>query len=107
MAESAARVVVMYAGKVVEDADVFGIFENPLHPYTVGLLESIPRLDLSATKKQRLKEISGVVPMLSHLPQGCHFSPRCPRVMEICTRETPELKVNGDAAHKVRCWLYE
>jgi oligopeptide/dipeptide ABC transporter ATP-binding protein len=107
VAESAARVVVMYAGKVVEDADVFGIFENPLHPYTVGLLESIPRLDLSATKKQRLKEISGVVPMLSQLPRGCHFSPRCPRVMEICTRETPELKATGGAAHKVRCWLYE
>jgi len=107
VAESAARVVVMYAGKVVEDADVFGIFENPLHPYTVGLLESIPRIDLSAAKKQRLKEISGVVPMLSQLPRGCHFSPRCPRVMEICTREAPELKRQDGGSHKVRCWLYE
>jgi oligopeptide/dipeptide ABC transporter ATP-binding protein len=107
VAESAARVVVMYAGKVVEDADVLAIFGNPLHPYTVGLLESIPRIDQSAQKKQRLKEIKGVVPMLSQLPEGCLFSPRCPRKMDICSREIPELKPQGNAAHKVRCWLFE
>jgi oligopeptide/dipeptide ABC transporter ATP-binding protein len=107
VAESAARVVVMYAGKVVEDADVFAVFENPLHPYTVGLLESIPRIDLRARKQQRLKEIKGVVPMLSRLPAGCLFSPRCPRVMEVCTRRSPVLKPQGDPSHKVRCWLYD
>ncbi len=107
VAESAAHVVVMYAGKVVEDADVFGIFENPMHPYTVGLLESIPRLDQSADKQQRLKEIKGIVPMLTQLPEGCLFSPRCPRVMDICTREKPTLKPQGNGSHKVRCWLYE
>jgi oligopeptide/dipeptide ABC transporter ATP-binding protein len=107
VAESAARVVVMYAGKVVEDADVFGIFENPRHPYTVGLLESIPRIDQSANKQKRLKEIKGVVPMLNQLPQGCLFSPRCPRVMDICTHENPVLKSLTGGSHKVRCWLYE
>jgi oligopeptide/dipeptide ABC transporter ATP-binding protein len=107
VAESAAHVVVMYAGKVVEDADVFGIFENPMHPYTVGLLESIPRLDQSADKRQRLKEIKGIVPMLTQLPAGCLFSPRCPRVMDICTRKKPALKSRGTSSHKVRCWLYD
>ena len=106
VAESAARVVVMYAGKVVEESDVYQIFENPLHPYTVGLLESIPRIDLSAEKKKRLKEIKGVVPILSNLPKGCHFQPRCPKAMDICTREEPVLKPEGDY-HFVRCWLYE
>ncbi len=106
VAESAARVVVMYAGKVVEAADVYGIFENPLHPYTVGLLESIPRIDLSAVGKQRLKEIRGVVPIPSRLPPGCLFHPRCSRVMEICSREEPQITPAGDG-RQVRCWLYE
>jgi oligopeptide/dipeptide ABC transporter ATP-binding protein len=105
VAESAPRVVVMYAGKVVEDADVYNIFENPLHPYTSGLLQSIPRIDLSAEKKQRLQEIEGVVPIPSRLPSGCLFHPRCPRIMDVCSNEIPELKSQGDG-HKVRCWLY-
>jgi oligopeptide/dipeptide ABC transporter ATP-binding protein len=105
VAESAARVVVMYAGKIVEDADVYQIFEEPMHPYTEGLLQSIPRIDLSAKKKQRLQEISGVVPIPSRLPKGCHFHPRCPRAMDICSQEAPELKVEQNS-HKVRCWLY-
>jgi len=106
VAESAARVVVMYAGKVVEEADVYQIFEAPLHPYTEGLLRSIPRIDLSAKKKQRLQEIAGVVPIPSRLPKGCHFHPRCPRVMDICSQQVPELKLEQNS-HKVRCWLYE
>ena len=106
VAESAARVVVMYAGKIVEEADVYQTFENPLHPYTDGLLQSIPRIDLSAKKKQRLKEIKGVVPIPSQLPKGCHFHPRCPRVMDICSHEAPELTLQQDS-HKVRCWLYD
>jgi peptide/nickel transport system ATP-binding protein len=105
VAESTARVVVMYAGKVVEEADVYNIFEKPLHPYTVGLLQSIPRIDLSAEKKQRLHEIDGVVPITSRLPAGCLFHPRCPRVMDVCSNEIPELKLENEG-HKVRCWLY-
>jgi oligopeptide/dipeptide ABC transporter ATP-binding protein len=105
VAESAARVVVMYAGKVVEEADVYNIFEHPLHPYTEGLLESIPRIDRSAQKKTRLKEIQGVVPIPSQLPPGCHFNPRCPKVMDVCRREIPVLK-EEKADHRVRCWLY-
>jgi len=105
VAESAARVVVMYAGKVVEEADVYNIFEHPLHPYTEGLLESIPRIDHSTQKKARLTEIQGVVPIPSQLPTGCHFHPRCPKVMDVCRHENPELK-EEKADHRVRCWLY-
>ncbi|HSM89495.1 MAG TPA: ABC transporter ATP-binding protein, partial [Desulfobacterales bacterium] len=105
IAESAARVVVMYAGKVVEEADVIRIFEAPLHPYTAGLLQSIPRIDQRQTKKERLMEIKGVVPIPSRLPSGCAFHPRCPRVMEICSRAAPELKTAVDG-HQVRCWLH-
>ncbi len=107
VAESVARVVVMYAGKIVEEADVYHIFENPLHPYTVGLLRSIPRLDLTATKKERLQEIPGAVPIPSQLPTGCLFHPRCPRVMDICRQELPALKPSQEADHAVRCWLYD
>ena len=107
VAESVARVVVMYAGKIVEEADVYQLFENPLHPYTVGLLRSIPRLDQRAAKKERLQEIPGVVPMPSQLPTGCLFHPRCPNVMEVCRRERPTLKAQDGEGHQVRCWLYE
>jgi len=106
IAETAARVVVMYAGKIVEEADVYSIFENPLHPYTVGLLQSIPRLDLGVSKKERLQEIKGMVPIPSQLPTGCLFHPRCPRVMDICHHELPELKLHQEG-HKIRCWLYD
>jgi oligopeptide/dipeptide ABC transporter ATP-binding protein len=107
VAETVARVSVMYAGKIVEEADVYNIFENPLHPYTVGLLKSIPRIDLSAVKKQRLQEIAGVVPRPSQLPNGCLFNPRCPQVMDICRNRLPELKPYETENHNVRCWLYE
>ena len=106
IAESAARVVVMYAGKVVEEADVIRVFEAPLHPYTAGLLQSIPRIDQRKTKKERLVEIKGVVPIPSRLPSGCAFHPRCPEVMEICMREAPQLKAAADG-HQVRCWLHD
>jgi oligopeptide/dipeptide ABC transporter ATP-binding protein len=105
VAESAARVVVMYAGKVVEEADVYNIFENPLHPYTEGLLESIPRIDRSVRQQARLTEIRGVVPIPSQLPRGCHFNPRCPKVMDICREEIPVLEAEK-SGHRVRCWLY-
>jgi len=105
VAETAARVVVMYAGKIVEEADVYGIFEQPLHPYTVGLLESIPKLDSSAGKQERLQEIRGMVPLPSQLPSGCYFHPRCPKCLEVCRVESPVLQEQR-AGHKVRCWLY-
>jgi peptide/nickel transport system ATP-binding protein len=105
VAETAARVMVMYAGQIVEETDVYRIFEQPLHPYTLGLLQSIPRLDLSASKKERLQEIKGMVPIPSQLPTGCYFHPRCPRVMDVCRQEHPELKSQHEG-HKVRCWLY-
>ncbi|MCU0559318.1 MAG: ABC transporter ATP-binding protein [Desulfobacterales bacterium] len=105
IAESSARVVVMYAGKVVEEAGVIPIFESPLHPYTAGLLESIPRIDQRKPQKGRLKEIKGVVPIPSLLPSGCAFHPRCPQAMKPCAHETPELKAVAEG-HKVRCWLH-
>jgi len=106
IAETAARVVVMYAGKIVEEADVYQLFEHPLHPYTVGLLESIPRLDLGMSKHDRLQEIRGVVPIPSRLPSGCLFHPRCAHVMDVCRQEPPELTSQA-AGHTVRCWLYQ
>jgi oligopeptide/dipeptide ABC transporter ATP-binding protein len=106
VAETAARVVVMYAGKIVEEADVYNIFEHPLHPYTIGLLESIPRLDSEKSKQERLREITGMVPIPSQLPSGCLFHPRCPQVMDVCRHELPELKYHREK-HGVRCWLYE
>ncbi len=105
IAETAARVVVMYAGKVVEEADVYTLFEDPKHPYTQGLLRSIPRPDLGMTKETRLQEIPGIVPSLTELPPGCSFNPRCPKVMDICRKETPKLK-EVKPGHKVSCWLY-
>jgi oligopeptide/dipeptide ABC transporter ATP-binding protein len=106
VAETVARIVVMYAGKVVEEGDVYSIFEHPLHPYTVGLLQSIPRIDLSTVKKARLHEIEGVVPIPSRLPSGCLFHPRCPRMMDVCREKLPELKAETEG-HNVRCWLYD
>ena len=104
IAETAQRVMVMYAGKVVEEASVKELFKEPLHPYTQGLLRSIPRIDLAATKKQRLEAIPGVVPSLLNLPPGCRFSPRCQFVKPMCEKE-PTLK-EIRPGHKVSCWLY-
>jgi oligopeptide transport system ATP-binding protein len=89
VAEMAERVVVMYAGKVVEEGDVISIFKNPIHPYTEGLLSSIPRLDLDA---DRLHVIEGVVPNPLHMPVGCRFNPRCPYAKDICREQQPPLE---------------
>jgi peptide/nickel transport system ATP-binding protein len=105
IAETAQRVMVMYAGKVVEEASVKNLFKEPLHPYTQGLLRSIPRIDLAATKKQRLEAIPGVVPSLLNLPRGCRFTPRCPHAMPVCSEQEPVLK-EVRPGHKVSCWLY-
>jgi oligopeptide/dipeptide ABC transporter ATP-binding protein len=101
------RVSVMYAGEIVEETDVRTIFKDPLHPYTKGLIGSIPVL---GSLKENLATIPGVVPSLVDLPPGCRFASRCPsRIeygLEICTEVKPSLiEIKPD--HKVRCWLYE
>ena len=105
IAETAQRVMVMYAAKVVEEAPVKELFKEPLHPYTQGLLRSIPRIDLAATKKQRLEAIPGVVPSLIDVPPGCRFTPRCPFAKAVCSEKDPVLK-EVKPGHKVACWLY-
>jgi peptide/nickel transport system ATP-binding protein/oligopeptide transport system ATP-binding protein len=106
IAETATRVVVMYAGKVAEEAATPVIFGDPKHPYTVGLMRSIPKLgERSQGQETRLPEIPGMVPGLLDLPSGCTFHPRCPEVMEICRGQMPDLFEVGQG-HLVRCWLY-
>jgi len=105
IAETAQRVVVMYAGKVVEEAPVAQLFASPLHPYTQGLIRSIPRVDTAAIAKKRLEAISGVVPSLLDPPPGCRFAPRCRHARAICTAETPPLR-EVRRGHKVACVLY-
>jgi oligopeptide/dipeptide ABC transporter ATP-binding protein len=102
VAEMCEEVVVMYLGKVVEHAPVRPLFHEPKHPYTQGLLQSIPSL---ASKRERLEPIKGVVPDPLEAPPGCPFNPRCPHTKDICTREMPELKQVGEG-HQVACWLY-
>ena len=101
VAEMAQRVVVMYAGKVVEEADVFSVFRQPLHPYTEGLLKSVPRLD---SARETLHAIEGVVPNPLKLPVGCRFSPRCPYVFDKCRERQPELEHAGLGRY-VACFL--
>ena len=106
IAELAERVIVMYAGKIVEEASTQELFDDPKHPYTQGLLASIPTLgDRSQHGRQRLQEIEGIVPSLYNLPAGCSFCPRCPKAMETCRDNAPDLKTLN-SAHQVRCWLY-
>ncbi len=102
VAEIAQRVVVMYAGKVVEEAPVDRLFANPRHPYTQGLIRSIPRIDLAAQRKSRLETIAGSVPKLIDPPAGCRFAPRCRFAIEECRRTQPELR-EIEGAHKVAC----
>jgi len=104
VAETAQRVVVMYAGKVVEEAPVGELFAHPRHPYTQGLIRSIPRIDLAATHKQRLEAIAGTVPRLVAPPEGCRFAPRCRYAMAACTSATPPLRTVAPG-HKVACIL--
>jgi peptide/nickel transport system ATP-binding protein len=103
VAETAQRVAVMYAGKIVEEAPVVELFARPRHPYTQGLIRSIPRLD-RAGAKTRLEAIPGVVPSLVDLPPGCRFAPRCKFVMPACTMALPPLREVAPG-HKVRCIL--
>lgn len=107
VAEMAKRVSVMYAGRVVEQAEVQTLFDNPMHPYSKGLLASIP---IMGVVKPRLDTIPGSVPNLIDLPPGCKFAPRClARVehnLQICTEKEPDL-VEYEPGHRVRCWLYQ
>ena len=104
VAETAQRVVVMYAGKVVEEATVKELFANPRHPYTQGLIRSIPRIDRTAGRQARLESISGTVPSLLDPPIGCRFAARCKYAMEICIREEPALREIAPG-HKMACVL--
>jgi peptide/nickel transport system ATP-binding protein len=102
VAETAQRVVVMYAGRVVEEATVDQLFASPAHPYTQGLIRSIPRIDFDSTLKQRLEAIPGSVPKLINPPTGCRFAPRCQHASDRCTHEMPELR-DIASGHKVAC----
>jgi oligopeptide/dipeptide ABC transporter ATP-binding protein len=101
VAEMCERVIVMYGGKVVEEADAVSLFKSPLHPYTEGLLRSIPRMD---EEVEKLHVIEGVVPNPLHLPQGCRFHPRCPYAVEKCTQSQPELEQVAPGRY-VACFL--
>lgn len=103
VAETCTRVIVMYLGQIVEEASVMDIFDNPKHPYTWGLIQSIPRLDGDRTKA--LYTIKGTVPLLSQIPEGCRFAPRCPYATERCRKEMPELQ-NISETQRVRCFKY-
>ena len=108
VAETAERVIVMYAGRKVEEAPVAALFAEPLHPYTRGLLSSIPRLPSFAGRQQaasveRLQEIPGIVPALSNLPPGCTFAPRCAFASELCRQDYPRYEQKR-AGHWAACW---
>ena len=102
IANMADDVIVMYLGKIVESGDVKEIFSNPKHPYTRGLMKSIPSLD--AVEKERLIPIKGVVPDPFDIPKGCSFEPRCPHGMEICIKQQPPTR-EVTPGHRVACWL--
>ena len=107
VAELADRVTVMYAGRIVEEAEVATLFDNPLHPYTEGLLSSIPNID---AKVKTISCMPGSPPNLMSLPEGCSFHPRCPKVMDICKKKIPKnVVINGggkNGERSVECFLY-
>lgn len=106
VAQMARRVIVMYMGKIVEEADVHRVFAEPLHPYTRGLFNSLPNFYRDVARKQRLEEIPGNVGSLIGTPSNCYFSPRCRYKEEICVREEPLLSL-VQAGHQVRCWRFK
>ena len=104
VSEMADWVLVMYAGHRVEYAQAAELFTNPLHPYAQGLIASIPSFD---EQSEELYAIPGNVPMLSHMPEGCPFHPRCPFAKDICRKKRPQSEaVDGNACHSVACWKY-
>jgi len=109
VAENADRVVVMYAGRKVEEASARDLFERPGHPYTKGLLGSIPNVETAAhtsVRQARLNEIKGMVPSLANLPEGCTFAPRCGLATDECRASYPLLQQHGPG-HWIACWHAE
>jgi len=102
VAEMCQRVIVMYAGQIVEEADVKKLFDEPRHPYTRGLMKSMPSISVN---EERLSAIPGAVPLMSEMPAGCRFAPRCAEAMDVCRQKNPEL-LPISASQKCRCWLY-
>ena len=105
IAENTEKVAVMYAGRLVEYADTASLFDSPLHPYTQGLVLTVPRLGARKEKQSRLNVIPGLVPNLLSLGPGCHFADRCTQVMDVCRGVKPEICSRGEN-HLVRCWRY-
>ena len=103
VAQFADRVAVMYSGKIVEEAAVESLFENPMHPYTRGLLNALPKDD----NESKLESIPGAVPHPAYLPKGCAFHPRCKDAMPRCQQQPPLTNATKENTHKVACWLYE
>lgn len=103
VAEVCDRVMVMYLGQIVEECPVEELFDNPLHPYTCGLIKSIPSMETN--RREDLHVIEGMVPSLYQVPSGCHFAPRCPHAEAQC--KVPPQLVQVDATHKVRCWRHK
>lgn len=104
VAEICSKVMVMYLGQIVEEIDTESLFTKPLHPYTKGLIQSIPLLE--GDRSQELHVIEGTVPSLNNVPKGCRFAARCPFADDLCREEEPALRIHqGD--HRVRCWHYE
>jgi len=101
IAETSHRVAVMYAGRIVEIGPVRDVIHAPRHPYTAGLMGSIPKI---STEKQRLVQIEGAMPRLNAIPRGCAFHPRCPKRFARCLAERPELLPAG--ASEAACWLH-
>lgn len=98
------KIAVMYLGQVIEETDVNNLFSNPLHPYTIGLIESVPKLD--GDRKKELPTIQGVVPSLTQIPKGCRFAERCKFASEKCSQSMPFLE-EVEENHRVRCWNYK
>jgi oligopeptide/dipeptide ABC transporter ATP-binding protein len=107
VAENADNIIVMYAGQIIEKTDVFTLFQNPLHPYTQGLLNSIPTIDeLSLKTRQHLETIPGIVPTLVELPSGCRFRERCDHAFHPCSQNCPPL-YEVEQGHFTACYLYD
>jgi peptide/nickel transport system ATP-binding protein len=104
ISEMASRVAVMYAGKIVEEAPVRELFKDPRHPYTRGLLGSVPVIGKKAQTGRRLQEIPGMVPSPLEMPSGCRFHPRCPSAMPVCSEREPKMVKLGEH-RRVQCWL--
>lgn len=104
VAELCHRVVVMYLGQIVEEASVESLFESPLHPYTKGLIKSIPQME--GDRSQKLHVIEGTVPSLDSIPIGCRFAPRCPFADSVCLEKAPDL-TETSSDQQVRCWHFE